>query len=234
MTTTCWDLADAAVSAAPRTMLWGPRGTAKSRYAQDKLAASHQQISQCSLNEDIAMQELVGHYVPHGNSFEWHDGPVLRAYRNGHGLVINELGRASGAVMDMFLAVLDDPSVSMLSLPTGENVRPGKKFQVIATSNASPEAMDEALQDRFDAIIAINRPHPGLIDHIEAEVEGLGALIERSYQDQNRSISPRRALAFISFTQSGMEDDIAAQLAFGKQAKDILVAIKTNAKTKSK
>jgi MoxR-like ATPase len=227
---TCWDLADAAVRNAPRTLLWGPRGLAKSRFALDILRESHNETSQCSLNEDIAMQELIGHYVPQGTKFNWHDGPVMRAYRGGYGLVVNEMGRASGAVQDMFLAVLDDTSVSMISLPTGENVTPGNKFQVIATSNASPDAMDEALQDRFDAIIAINRPHPSLIEHLNEKRTGLGTLIERSYQDAQRSISPRRALAFINFTINGMKDDIAAQLAFGSRAKDVMVALAANAR----
>lgn len=228
---TCWDLAEAAASGANRILLHGPRGVAKSRWAQDLLKQSHKEISQCSLNEDIAVQELIGHYVPHGSEFKWHDGPVMRAYRAGHGLVVNEMGRASGAVQDMFLSVMDDASVSMISLPTGENVKPGAKFQVIATSNASPEAMDEALQDRFDAIIHINQPHPGLIAHIEAQAPGLGVVIQRSYQDSQRSISPRRALAFISFTKGGMKEDVAAILAFGARSKDVLVAIRANAKT---
>lgn len=230
--TTCWDLAEAAAPAASRILLWGPRGVAKSRWAQDLLRQSHKSISQCSLNEDIAVQELLGHYVPKGSNFEWHDGPVMQAYRGGHGLVVNEIGRASGAVQDMFLAVMDDAAVSMISLPTGENVKPGAKFQVIATSNASPDAMDEALQDRFDAIIAINQPHPALIKHLETECEGLGTIIHRSYQDAQRSISPRRALAFISFTKGGMKEDIAAALAFGARGKDVLVALKSNPKTK--
>jgi MoxR-like ATPase len=232
MTTTCWDLTDAAAQNATRILLYGPRGVGKSKWAQDMLRTTHKEISQCSLNEDIAMQELLGHYVPKGTNFEWHDGPVMTAYRGGHGLVVNEMGRASGAVQDMFLAVMDDASVSMISLPTGENVKPGNKFQVVATSNASPESMDEALQDRFDCIIPINQPHPGLISHIDGLCEGLGEIIQRSYQDAQRSISPRRALAYISFTTGGMKEDIAAQLAFGARAKDILVALKANAKTK--
>lgn len=231
-TTTCWDLTAAASTSAKRILLHGPRGVGKSRWAQDMLGQAHKEISQCSLNEDIAMQELLGHYVPKGTNFEWHDGPVMRAYRGGHGLVVNEMGRASGAVQDMFLAVMDDVSVSMISLPTGENVKPGNKFQIVATSNASPEVMDEALQDRFDCIIAITQPHPGLIEHIDTQCLGLGELILRSYQDAQRSISPRRALAFISFTADGMKEDVAAQLAFGTRAKDIMVALKTNAKTK--
>ena len=229
---TCWDLAKTAVDAkAQRVLLWGPKGLAKSRWAQDTLQDSHNTVSQCTLNEDLAVQELLGHYIPKGTVFEWHDGPVMQAFRSGSGLVVNEIGRASGAVQDMFLAVLDDASVSMISLPTGENVRPGKKFQLIATSNASPESMDEALQDRFDAIIAINRPHPGLIDHINTEHVGLGTIIERSYQDVKRSISPRRALAFIGFMRSGVAQDIAAMLAFGPRAKDVLVALAAAAKS---
>jgi len=226
--TTCWDLAETAVTAkAQRLLIWGPKGLAKSRWAQDILAQSHNNVSQCTLNEDLAVQELLGHYIPKGTAFQWHDGPVMEAFRSGSGLVVNEIGRASGAVHDMFLAVLDDATVSKIALANGENVKPGAHFQVIATSNAAPDALDEALHDRFDAIIEINCPHPGLIDHLNEKRNGLGTVIARSYQDKARTISPRRALAFISFTLNGVKEETAALLAFGKLAKDVLVALAT-------
>lgn len=224
---TCWELSEIAVSAgASRVLIHGAVGLAKSRWAQDTLSKSHKKVSQCTLNEDIAVQELLGHYIPKGTEFSWHDGPVMKSYRGGHGLVVNEIGRASGAVHDMFLAVLDDPSVSMIALANGEDVKPGEKFQVICTSNASPEAMDEALRDRFDAIIHIDRPHPDLIKHLNDKRDSLGTVVARSFQDNKSTISPRRALAFIAFIEKGVPEPAAATLAFGELHKDILVALK--------
>jgi len=70
-----------------------------------------------TLDEDRMVQELLGHYIPKGGEFVWHDGPVSLAVRKG-GLIINELPRASGAVKDMLLSVLDNPGSFSISLPT--------------------------------------------------------------------------------------------------------------------
>lgn len=225
---TCWDLFDEAVNTAkaPRVLVCGPYGLAKSYNAQESLRRRHKVVAQVSLNDDVAAQELMGHYVPKGAIFEWHDGPVTEAYRNGTGLIVNEISRASGAVQDMFLSILDDPKVSMITIPNGEHVRPGEKFQVIATSNHDPSRMAPELQDRFDAIITVDRPHPSLILHINNQRDGLGTIIMDSYKTPAHAISPRRALSFLMFSDHGLEDGIALALAFGVKAKDIGMALK--------
>lgn len=231
----CWDLFDAAASitAETRILVWGPKGLAKSRHSQMILGRNHNVVAQVSLNDDIAVQELMGHYVPKGDRFEWHNGPIMEAYKLGHGLVINELSRASGAVQDLFLSVLDDPSVSLITLPNGEHVKPGKGFQVIATSNHDPAQMDEALVDRFDTIIRVDHPHPDLVKHLNQEISGLGNLIADSYKDPARAISPRRALAYILFLKKGVGKDVAIQLAFTSRATDVGIAIKALTKAEA-
>lgn len=224
----CWELFDAAASVATqsRILVWGPKGLAKSRHSQMILAKRHKTIAQVSLNDDIAAQELTGHYVPKGEKFEWHYGPLIEAYKEGYGLVVNELSRASGAVQDLFLSILDDPEVSMITLPNGEHLKPGKTFQVIATSNHDPNNMDEALVDRFDTIIEVDRPHPDLIKHLNGELDGLGNIVADSYKDPTRAISPRRALAYLRFVGSGVAQDIAVRLAFNGRSSDMTMALK--------
>lgn len=228
----CWELFDAATSvdAQTRILIWGPKGLAKSRYSQMVLKKKHKQIAQVSLNDDIAVQELQGHYVPKGNEFVWHNGPVLEAYKQGYGLVVNELSRASGAVQDMFLSILDDPEVSLITLPNGEHLRPGKGFQVIATSNHDPDQMDEALVDRFDTIIRVDVPHPHLIRHLNDRLDKLGDVVRDSYKDPKRAISPRRALAYLTFVERGVAAEIACRLAFPDRFADIWMALKPLAK----
>lgn len=231
-TLNAWELAETAIRAgARRILLYGTKGLAKSRFAYDILNENHEEVYQCSLNEDIAEQELKGHYVPRGTVFEWHDGPVMAAFRGGHGLVINELGRGSGAVRDMFLGVLDDPSIALISLPSGERVRPGASFQTIATSNSSPDSLDEPLHDRFDSIIHVTTPHPSLIKYLNEQLDGMGTIIERSYTDPKTTISPRRALAFISYINRGVDEAVAAALSFGKRGQEVMVAWKALPRT---
>lgn len=231
----CWELFDAAVMAgSTRLLVWGPKGLAKSYHSMEALRQNNKTVLQCTLNDDIAVQELLGHYVPKGTKFEWSDGPVTRAYRDGHGLVVNELSRASGAVQDMFLGVLDDPAVSMLTLPNRENVTPGAGFRCFATANHSPDNIDEAITDRFEAIIHVTTPHPSLVLILDQGRPGLGALIKDSYADPAKSISPRRGLAFLKYSAGGLSDDVALRLSFGARHGEVGAALKAVKKYSAK
>lgn len=220
----CWDLAEAAASVVPRVMLWGLPGTAKTSFGLRHAAKKQRPRYSLTFSEDFTTQELLGHFIPKGNVFEWHDGPVTRAWREGATLVLNELGRASGPVLDIMLCMLDDPSMAELALPTGEVIRPKTGFCAIATSNSKPELMDPALVDRFDAIIEITVPHPDLVKHLDDKIAGLGTAVLNSYQDPTRYISPRRALAFIQLIEGGVGKKTAALLAFGERAQDFVNA----------
>ena len=224
----CWDLADAAVRAgATRLLLWGPPGIGKSRWALDVLSGGRQYPPvRVYLNQDLTAQELLGHWVPKGSVFQWHHGPVAWAWLHGTGLVVDEIGRASGPVLDLFLAVLDDPETARITLPSGEEIRPAPSFAAVATSNNPPEDLDPALQDRFDAVLYVNEPSPALVSRLNGVLKGLGDVIRDSYADPERAISPRRALAFAKFLKAGMKPKVAASLAFGERAEDVLSALK--------
>lgn len=223
-----WKMFEEAIKLVGRVYIWGPPGIGKSYAGQKALKITNNDLVwQITLNEDVIAQELLGHYVPKGKIFEWHDGPVTKAFRDGGGLIINELSRASGAVKDMFLGILDDFEVASLSLPTGERLKPKKGFKVVATSNSSPEELDEALEDRFDAKIWIPKPHPGVINKLNAEMKGLGDFIQTSYNDEKRAVSPRDAFAFLKLLESELTIEEAALLVFGDRYKDIIALLKT-------
>src|SRR5258708_918568 len=76
--------------------VWGPPGVGKTLGACR--LRNHGETLSITLSEDIVSQELMGHYIPRGNEFVWHDGPVTTAVREGYNVVVNELGRASAAV----------------------------------------------------------------------------------------------------------------------------------------
>ena len=220
-----WRLFEKAVLASSRTFIWGPVGIGKSFTAQQILSAINENVWQCTLDEDKVVQELLGHFLPKGQEFVWHNGPVATAFKEGHGLVINELARGSGAVKDMFLGILDDPEVASLRLPNGDFLVRGKNFKVVATANNPPEDLDEALKDRFDVVIKIDTPHPMIIRNLNKKLPGLGNMILASYKDPDRAISPRRAYAFVGLLKS-MPQREAAKLSFGARDKEVLAAIK--------
>jgi MoxR-like ATPase len=223
-----WELAQRAIElGATRLLIWGPPGVGKSKWALAVLARGRQHPPvRVYLNQDITAQELLGHWIPRGQTFEWHHGPIARAWLFGTGLVIDEVGRASGPVLDLLLAALDDPEVARITLPSGEEIRPNSGFACIATSNSDPESLDSALLDRFEVILHVTTPHPSLIEFLNSQREGLGDFVRDSFEDPERAVSPRRALTFARLTRRGGDDALAAQLAFGERANDVLAALR--------
>jgi MoxR-like ATPase len=223
-----WDLAESAIRAgANRLLLWGPPGVGKSRWALHVLGENRQYPPvRVYLNQDLTAQELLGHWVPRGSEFRWHHGPVAWAWLYGTGLVVDEIGRASGPVLDLLLGVLDDTETARLVLPSGEEIKPSPGFACVATSNNPPDDLDQALQDRFDVILQVSEPHPALVSRLNGALKGLGDVVRDSYADPERAISPRRALVFARFLKADMKPKVAASLAFGERAEDVLSALK--------
>lgn len=213
-----------------RLYLWGPPGVGKSRFAMDVLKKNFKNVYQITLNDDISVQELLGHYVPKGNEFVWHDGPIALAMRDSEGaLVINELPRASGAVRDLMLAVLDDNSIASIALPTGEILKPHSKFSVITTGNDKPEeCLTEALIDRFELILNLPMPNPDLVDKLNKVRAASGTLVERSYHSMANFVSPRKMISFLTLNARRGDDfteEQTAELIFGNMAKEVLTAL---------
>lgn len=209
---------------------WGPPGVGKSRFGMDMLKVNFKTVYQITLNDDISVQELLGHYVPKGNEFVWHDGPIAMAMRDSEGaLVINELPRASGAVRDLMLGVLDDNSIAAISLPTGEILKPHARFSVFATGNDKPEeCLTEALIDRFELIVHLDMPNPELIEKLNKVRPASGTLVERSYHSSSNFVSPRKMITFLTLNAHRgdmLTEAQAADMVFGAMGKEVLTAL---------
>lgn len=218
---TPWSLAGVALEHSTRVFLWGPPGVGKSYIT----LAGRKQPFQVTLCEDQTMQELIGHYVPDGRRFQWHDGPVALAMRSGSVLVLNEIGRASGAVLDFLLGVLDSREVSGVALPSGERLVPAPGFSVVATSNNSPQALDPALRSRFEVEIHLPAPNPALVESLNRRVRGLGDALAASFEDPARALDPRKVMALVGLLKRGVPPRQAAALCFGDRAPDVAAAL---------
>jgi MoxR-like ATPase len=221
--TTEWGLVETAFAAASRIYMSGPPGIGKT-YAAKLFGAKPVQIT---LTEDLSVQELAGHYVPEGQQFQWHDGPVTTAMRNGSCLVLHEINRASGAVQDFLLGVLDHPDVAAITLPSGETVRPAPGFVVVATSNTGPECLDPALRSRFEVELRLSEPAPEMIQKLNRDLSNVGDALLDSYKDPSRALDPRKVQAFVSMVKYGVPARQAAILAFGASAPDVVAAFQS-------
>jgi MoxR-like ATPase len=216
-----WSVAELAVRSLRSVYLWGPPGVGKS-FVAASVWPNRYQVTLC---DDLTVQEMMGHYVPKGAEFRWHEGPVCKAFREGGALVLNEVGRASAPVQDFLLGVLDGADVARITLPSGEHIRPASGFRVVATSNSAPDLLEPALRSRFQAEINLSTPHPDLCAELERGAPGLGKAVADSFADPERAIDPRRALSFLSLRRSNMAPREAACLAFGDRAPDVFAAL---------
>jgi MoxR-like ATPase len=229
-----WEMYDIAVANLRNVYVYGPPGIAKTYHSQEILDAhckAHKmpikQALMVTLNEDVAVQEIQGHWIP-GEKWLFHQGDVIRAISGGS-LVVNELARASGAVLDFFLAVMDGDRVFRMRTADGEEVTRHPQFKLVATANSGVEDLDPALRDRFDAVIEVLEPHPGTVEVLNTGFSGLGDLIKESYKDPGHALSVRQGFTLIKLLENKVEREVAGLIAFGRKWEGLSTALKLEA-----
>ncbi len=220
-TASAWQLAELAIAQLSRIFLWGPPGVGKSFLAFNAGKAP----VQVNLSEDLTVQELMGHWVPGPVEWRFHLGPILRAFKEGSILILNEISRASGSVQDFLLGVLDSRDVASFALPNGDRLTPDGGFKVVGTSNSNPDQLDPALRSRFEAEIHLATPNVQLVEEIDRRCQGLGSTLVDSYLDAPRALDPRRVASFIHLVCNAVPVRQAALLTMAERAPDFLAAL---------
>lgn len=175
MPRTPWELFEASIEEVDRVLLYGSPGTGKTTAACSK--GQRTGYYNVTLHEEATLADLFGMWMPSGDRFEWYDGVGIRAWREGRLLVVNEVDHASGSVLTIFNALLDDKFIANITVPLGsgryETISPHKDFKVIGTMNGDPEDLPDPLQDRFDIKIKITEPHPNAIAALPKDLRDL-------------------------------------------------------------
>jgi MoxR-like ATPase len=241
-----WTLAEQVIPEARLVLLYGPPGTGKTTAGNriglrgGKVIEDKEQnpgllvsgtltpvfnIYNITLTEETPATELRGHYIMKGGDFDWHDGTGMRPFRKGGRLVLNEIDKASGDCLQFCHALLDDPSIAAITLPTGETVRPHNDFSVVATMNGEPEDLPEALRDRFSVRINIKNPHPQAIKSLPEDLRAIAKKTFKATTHTERAISFRAWKAFAHLREA-LGEDVAALAVFGSRAENVLNTMK--------
>lgn len=200
----------------PPIYVWGPPATGKTWLCLNVFPGKRVPVS-VTLHRGQPIEELRGMYVPSAQGFEWQDGPVMEAMRDGRTLVINEMGEASDDVLSLLYAVLDRPESSAYTLPTGETVTPKKGFRVIATGNACPAELPEAIRSRFAIQFHASEPNPECVSNLPKHVQGAATA---SMGQGERAFDPRKWQAWLDVA-SLLGEESAFELVFGESAASI-------------
>lgn len=203
-------------------LLWGPPGMGKT--SQACRIAGRGRYRMITLTEETAANELRGFFVPSGDEWRFHDGPVSAAMRAGELLVVNELDKASGDAHTFLLAVLDDPTLARIEIPgLNESVTPAPGFRVIATMNDDPVFLPPALADRFLVRIQVTDPHPSIIAALPENLRDVAARTA-VLPEPERQLSPRAWFAY-ALLRGRIGEDLAGRAVFGLRWEDVRAAL---------
>lgn len=200
-----------------RAFLYGPPGTGKSTIGVTLFG--RERVERVALSGKTPIEDLLGMMtLAKDGSIVWVDGPATRALREGKCLILDEMDQVSPALRCTLHALLDQPAA--VTLPNGERVNAAPGYCVIGTSNESPATLAEALQDRFELILAAFAPSAGLKAQLSQKSQGiLDNVTARRVEDGkehykwSRPITPRLLLAIESLLRAGLSlEDISAFL----------------------
>jgi MoxR-like ATPase len=178
-----------------------------------------------TLTEDTPAAELRGHWVPAGGDFRWQDGPTIAAWRGGHRLGLDEIDRASGAALTWLMGILDDFPTAMLTLPSGETLRPHSRFSVVATMNGDPAVdLRPALRDRFPVAIHVDAIHPAALAQLPDDLRAV-AMTTTFAAEPDRQASVRRWQEFARLREH-LGEEMAARACFDPRAEELLTALR--------
>lgn len=230
-----WDLVEKCIAYAFTTFIEGAPGLGKT-FSGLKGSGMNLPTYQITFNPDASVQEYQGTYIPtESGAWVWRDGPILQAFRNGGLLVLNEMGRASDAVLDFLLAITDSKESAKITLMNGESVNRHPTLRIVATSNSPFSKLPEALQDRFEARLRVTVPHPSILTALDGKMRGLGDLVRRSYGDGDKDpqMTTREAFAYASLS-SKIGVEAAARAVWGNKnpelATEVLMALEMTTK----
>ena len=139
--------------------IYGISGLGKTFQIEQACAKHHRPFFRVQVTKDSTSEDLVGSYSLIDGNTVWVDGPILKAYRSGGILLLDEIDLNPSLMV--LQGVLENKPLYVFQ--TGELVKPAPGFQVFATGNTKGDGssyeyvgtttLNKAFLERFDWII---------------------------------------------------------------------------------
>lgn len=181
-------------------LLRGDPGTSKTAGAELAGRLLGLDVIRVSFSARTDADELFGRWVPAAaGGFEFADGPVVRAVREGALLILDEVNLASAAAVDRLLPLLEDRRPP-LALPErrGEVVPVHPHFRMIAAINPTGHAGRRPLSPAFlDRVAQLEVRAPDVAD-LERTIRYLTGLRGHPFRHAGDDWAPPRPPAGIA------------------------------------
>lgn len=134
-------------------MAYGPPGTGKTALIEAAYAVDGQKVHTVQGTGDTETADFIGQFtqLPNG-SFEWNDGPMLRAMENGEVLYIDEIALIDPKVMAVVYSVMDGRGEYAVTQNPERGIVESKEGFYVASA-CNPDApgarLSEAIISRF-------------------------------------------------------------------------------------
>lgn len=219
-----WEVLAQCTRVLDRILLVGPPSSGKSTTGLKTLGIKHR----ITMTQSTSREDLCGMFHLISGQTVWIDGPVTKAMRYGQPVLIDEIDRCGPEVESLMYSVIDDQP--HLSLPNGELVNAVPGFKVIMTSNVAPDALEDAVRDRMQAILLAYVPHTDALTGL-SEIEA--TLVRNYYKTltQPRLTLPptvRRMRAFKTLRDAKIPPRIAMTSVFGAGAASEIQSVIAN------
>lgn len=144
--------------------VYGISGLGKTFQMEQACAKHRRPFFRTQITKDTTSEELVGSYSLINGNTVWVDGPILKAYRSGGVLLLDEIDLNPSLMV--LQGVLE--SKPLYVFQTGELVHPKAGFQIFATGNTKGDgssfeyvgttSLNKAFLERFDWIVEQKMP----------------------------------------------------------------------------
>jgi nitric oxide reductase NorQ protein len=134
-------------------MAYGPPGTGKTALIEAAYAVDGQTVHTIQGTGDTETSDFVGAFTQlPGGSFEWNDGPMIKAMENGEVLYIDEIALIDPKVMAVAYSVMDGRGeYTVTQNPERGTVHAAEGFYIASACNpnAPGARLSEAIVSRF-------------------------------------------------------------------------------------